>query len=139
MKFMMLITNLNLKRMNYYIWYLFYSAYWSAYELGEKDSPQGNANYLLTIILGVNLFTIFQLLSLFDIKLPIFYLVGICAGIPIFINRYYFLRKKRFKEKFNDFKFLRTLAYKKRRYLLLVFIVLCSVLLLALAGILRMN
>lgn len=125
--------------MNYYIWYLFYSAYWSAYELGEKDSPQGNANYLLTIILGVNLFTIFQLLSLFDIKLPIFYLVGICAGIPIFINRYYFLRKKRFNEKFNDFKFLRTPTYKKRRYLLLVFIALCSVLLLALAGILKMK
>ena len=136
---MMCITNLNLKRMNYYIWYLFYSAYWSAYELGEKDSPQGNANYLLTIIFGVNLFTICQLLSLFDIKLHIFYLVGICAGIPIFINRYYFLRKNRFKEKFNDFKFLKTPAYKKRRYILLVFIVLCSVLLLALAGILRMN
>jgi hypothetical protein len=135
---MTLIRNHNLKRMNYYIWYIFYSAYWSAYELGEKDSPQGNANYLLTIIFGVQLFTICQFLSLFDINFPIFFLVGICVGIPIFINRYYFLRKKRFKEKFNDFKFLRTPAFKKRRYLLLAFIVLCSVLLLTLSGILRM-
>jgi len=139
MRFMTLITCLNLKRMNYYIWYLFYSAYWSANELGEKDSPEENANYLLTIIFGINLFTIFQLLSLFDIKLPILFLVGICTGTPIFINRYFFLRENRFKEKFNEFKFLRTPAYKKLRYLLLVLIVLCSVLVLALVGILRMN
>ncbi len=136
---MMFITDLNLKRMNYYIWYLFFSAYWTAYELGEKDSPQENANYLLTLIFGVNLFTICQLFALFDIMLPIFYLISICAGIPIFANKYYFLRKRRFRTKIDDFKHLKSQEYKKQRYILLSSVFLSSVLMLVLTEVLRMN
>jgi hypothetical protein len=41
------------KIINFY-WKLFFSAYWVAYYLVEKDDPQINATYFLILLSGLN-------------------------------------------------------------------------------------
>jgi hypothetical protein len=127
-----------LKRINFYWCYLFFSAYWTAFSLGEKKEPESNANYLLSVIIGLNLFGIFEFIKYLGYNLPIIWLVIICVVPAITIPYYSFKMDSKYKKKLIDFDFLKTEENKKKRHTILLLISIWSVFFVALGGILRM-
>jgi len=118
-----------LNKINYYWWYLFFAAYWSAYNWGLKGNPKSNASLLINLILLFNLSAMFQIGLLFGCKLS-FIWFAILVGVPALVIPYRSLENgKKFKIKFAEYQFLQAKEsnYKRNKFILLV--VLSSVIL----------
>lgn len=130
---------MGLRRISYSWWFLFYSAYWTAYHLGEKEEPESNAIYYFNLLIGFHLFGIMQLVKywVYDFSIPV--LVSVCV-LPALIIPYLSFRKgKRYKTKIDEFKFLKGNSNARKRYILLIILSLWSVLFVAIGGIIRMQ
>lgn len=108
---------------NSFYWYLFYCAYWTAYELGEKDDPQINASGFLMLLTWISLSSFLNLInSLFKITLiPNIYIIISCMVFSIVINYYVLFKKKNgYKSKMKNFEFLKTKDFATKRYFILL-------------------
>jgi len=126
-----------MKRLNYFLWYFFFSAYWTAYELGEKRNPKSNASYLLSLNIGWNLFGLFQILLLFGYQKPTLLLIGLCLIPAVFIPYFLTNNKKEYLKKNEEFAYLKNIENKRARYILLISITLWSIAFVAIVAVLR--
>lgn len=127
-----------LKRITYSWWYLFFSAYWTAYHLGETEEPEGNAYYLLNVLIGLNIFGVMQFLKFTGYNFSITALIIICVLPAIIIPYLSFKKGNRYKMRMSEFEFLKEGCNAKKRYILLILISLWSVLFVAIGGVIRM-
>jgi hypothetical protein len=130
---------MNLKKVIYYWWYLFFSAYWTAFHLGERDEPESNAIYYFNLLIGFHLFGIMQLIKFLGYDFSISVLVGICVFPAIAIPYFSFKKGNRYIKKIDDFKFLKDTSYAKKRHSLLIILSFWSIIFVAIGGIIRMN
>ncbi|HLN71819.1 MAG TPA: hypothetical protein VK205_00890 [Prolixibacteraceae bacterium] len=126
------------KKITYSWWYLFYSAYWTAYHLGEKENPESNAIYYYNLLIGFNLFGLAQLAKFKGYDLSITILVIMCVLPAILIPYFSFDRGNRYKQKMNEFKFVKNKTHARQRHILLLVLAIWSILFNAIGGIIRM-
>lgn len=126
-------------KITYAWWYLFFSAYWTAFNLGEKKAPEDNAVYIFNYWLGLNLFGIMQLIKFLGYTFSVIVLISICVFPAIAIPYFSFKKENRYRKRIDEFNFLKDTCYAKKRYLLLIILSLWSVLFVAIGGIIRMN
>ncbi len=124
-------------KINYYWWYLFFSSYWTAYELGEKNKPEENAKYFIGFIIGLNMFALFQILLLYGIQVNTYIFVPLCflTGI-IIVNRIYFHKNRYIKMK-ESFLFLQNSSNKSKRYKVLFLTAIWSIAFVAAIAVMR--
>jgi len=103
-----------LKKLNYYLWFLFFSIYWSSHNWGASR-PENNATNLISLILLLNLSALLQVLLYFGYSLSSLLFVMFC-GVPAFIIPYLlFQRKEVLNSKLKEFKFLEAKEYNRKR------------------------
>jgi hypothetical protein len=127
------------RRITYSWWYLFYSAYWTAFNLGEKEVPESNAIYFFNLLIGFHIFGVMQLLKFFGYDFPIVVLISICVIPALTIPYFSFKRGYRYKARMDEFKFLKGNNKSKTRHILLIALSLWSILFVAIGGIIRLN
>ena len=120
-------------------WYLFYSAYWTAFNLGEKEEPESNAIYYFNLLIGFHLFGIMQLAKFFGHNFSITVLISVCVLPALIIPYLSFKKGGRYKTQIEKFKFLKDANNAKMRHTLLIILSLWSVLFVAIGGIIRMK
>lgn len=134
---MMHTKNNNMNRIYYFVWYFFFSAYWSAYELGEKANADKNASYLTGLNIGWNLFGLCEIILYNGYPFSTLFMVISClipaVSIPYFLTS----DRKNFLEKMNKFTFLRDSKFKRTRYLTLFGTTLWSIAFVAGVAVLR--
>lgn len=126
------------KKITYSWWYLFYSAYWTAYHLGEKENPESNACYLLKILIGFNMFALFQFGLYFGYAFSTTLFFIVCILPAALIPYFSFERRSRYKLRMNEFKLLKNQSYARKRHILLIVLAIWSILFSAIGGIIRM-
>lgn len=121
-------------------WTIFFSAYWTAFQLGEKKTPQVNASWFMILISMVNMFSIINFLTLLIGNDYSFFpvLISISSLIVIFLNIYVlFLSKKNYKKRAKDFEKL-SLSNKTRfRITTLLFVFLITFIILMISSLLN--
>lgn len=127
-----------LKVLKYYWWFLFYSAYWTAYNLGEKDEPEGNAIYYFNLLIGFHFFGIVQLILFWGYDFTAEIGVGVCVLAALIIPYLAFRKGNRYKTKSEEFKFLKDASTAKMRHILLITQALWSIIFVAFGGLIRM-
>ncbi|WP_426669074.1 hypothetical protein ACPPVU_22980 [Mucilaginibacter sp. McL0603] len=113
-----------LKGIRHYWWYLYFSAYWSAYNWGEKNTPQSNAINLLYLITLLVLSGLLQIALLFGIKLSGMAFIAFC-GLPALIIPYWSISKnKMYKERLREYDYLKAkeFNYKRNVYVISVLV-----------------
>jgi len=116
-----------LKRINYYLWYLYFSVYWSSSNLGAKK-PESNAVGLFNLFVLLNFAAIFQILEFFGHKFSGIIFMFFC-GVPAFLIPYLlFQRKHLFHSRFKEFEFLRAKEYKRKRIIAVISAIVFSIL-----------
>lgn len=121
-------------------WKLFFTAYWTAYNLGEKDSPEINASWLIILIFGINGFSIlFLIMFINGGTLPTPKIsVSLVLIISIIINlNVLFSKKNGYKKKIEEYKFLGKTENKKSGNRLLIVLSLGSILIMAISALLN--
>ncbi|QKJ32095.1 hypothetical protein HQ865_20780 [Mucilaginibacter mali] len=104
-----------LKAIKHYWWLLFFSAYWTAVQWGEKRNPRNTAIYHFTFLILLNLSGILQIGLLYNIKLSGLQFTVFCA-LPAFIIPYLAFKKGRtYHERFLEFYYLNNPTYRKSR------------------------
>jgi len=82
--------------MRKFIWYLYFSIYWSAFDWGEKKHPENNAINLVRWILFIALSALYQIFIYLGLPLSVISIICIC-GIPSLVIPYLlFIRIKRY-------------------------------------------
>ena len=109
-----------MRYIKYFLWYLFFSAYWTAYNLGEKIRPESNATNFIMFAIGLNLFALFEMALLFGYKFSGIILFLFCVLPAVLIPYLLFTQNKVFKSKIEQFRFLNTREYNRKRYILLI-------------------
>ena len=100
---------------NMYILKLFFfSAYWTAYELGEDKNPEINAEYLVGIIIFLNLYGCMDFFIEFSLiqKNIMVLIMFLIVQLSIYLI---FIYKRRYINYYEDFLFLKMAKYKKNR------------------------
>ena len=130
---------MNFKKLNFSWWYLFYSAYWTAFHLGEKEEPESNAIYYFNLLIGFHLFGIMQLIKFWGYNFSVAVLIIVCMLPAIIIPYLSFKKGERFKRKKEEFIFLKEASNAKKRHILLLVLSIWSILFVALGGIIRLK
>jgi hypothetical protein len=122
--------------MYYLIRYLFTVSYWTAYELGERDKPEINAEYFVFIIAMINSFGIMEILMYlgFSIKtwmICVFFFMLYLAFHKLLMS------KSRYKKIVKEFDYLKDRKYLVKRRLIMVVISLWSIAFFAFGGMIR--
>lgn len=128
-----------LNKIKYWLWYLFFSVYWTAHELGEKEKPHENAKYYLILTIALNIFGIFEILLFYGFYLNAYLVVFGAALVGIIITNRFFFRKNVFVSKLPEFSSLQEKSYKFKRYKLLIFVALWTICFVAFGGVIRMK
>lgn len=126
------------RRIGFYWWYLFFSAYWTAFLFGERKEPENNASYLLNVLIGLNLFGVMEFVKYFGCNFSIATIITICVVPAIIIPYLSFKKGLKYKRKLKEFEFLKEDEYKRKRYAILVLTSTCSIVFVAIGGIIRM-
>jgi hypothetical protein len=107
--------------------YLFYSAYWIAYDLGEKKNPQNNAEYLLSILIALNGFVLIQILKYFGFRVntSIIILEFLLSYTIVYLM---FIKNQRFKKNLNDYRYLSLIQNKLKRNVIIIIISMWTIL-----------
>ena len=107
------------KILRYCIWYLYFSAYWTVFNWGEKTKPRNNASNFMSLTILINLSAIYQILVYFGYPVSILFVIFFCA-LPAFIIPYLlFQSDKVFNLKFKEFEFLRGNECKQKRIIVI--------------------
>lgn len=109
-----------------YYWKLYFSAYWIAYILGEKDDPQINATSFLILIFGMNSTSLlFLVIFILKGELPYYGAFFTLAFLAPAIFNIYVLFSKNFgyKRRMKDFNYLAKSENKPKalKYIILTF------------------
>jgi len=103
-----------LNRISFYLWYFFFSAYWSAHNWGATR-PESNASGLFSIIVLLIFSTISQIFLYWGFEgSALFFIISVV--LPALIIPYLLFRKnnKHFR-KINQFEFLKGKSYNRKR------------------------
>jgi predicted CDP-diglyceride synthetase/phosphatidate cytidylyltransferase len=120
MEYMRCQINLNQMRnkISYFYYYIFFNAYWSSIDVGEKSMPRQNAVHYMAMVKIFVLSTICFSLSSTGIKFNLTY--SLIAGILLILTlNHKLLSEKIFKKKYDRYSFLKEKS-KRRRMLLFV-------------------
>ena len=104
-------------------WKFFFTAYYVAFELGEKKHPQENALYLMTILYYINSISVINTVRFFiyDRYNDRLYLsIVVFFVVIIILNVLVFNKKNGFKKKINSFAYLASKEVQKRNIINLV-------------------
>ena len=108
----------------YYLYYIFFSAYWTAFEFGEKEMPEDNAAYLLSFVIFLNFTGVFNIITYLGFKYSnSFIYILFFLFLSYLISYILFQKNKRFSMVKPKFEFLKFSKYRKKRYLTIVCIV----------------
>ncbi len=116
-----------MKKLNYGLWYLFFSAYWTAYNWGEKRNPQSNATNFISITIALNLFLPFNVYLLLGHKVPGLVLFTFCFLPGLILPYILFRRRKIYEIKIKQFEFLKQEDFKRRRFTVLLVVTFWSI------------
>ncbi len=124
--------------MGKFVWYLYFSIYWSTYDWGEKKHPEDNAINLIRWILLINLSAIYQVFIYFGYPFSVISIICIC-GIPAFVIPYLLIQnnKKGFNLRFEKFEFLKEKEYNRKRLTIVIAVLSFSIVLNAAVAIFR--
>jgi hypothetical protein len=103
----------------------FFSAYWTAYELGEDKHPEINAEYLVGIIIFLNLYGFIDFFLERNVILNNSIIVIVFLIVQVAIYRL-FIYKRRFMAYYEDFIFLKLVKYRRKRRISLAGILICT-------------
>ena len=95
-----------MSKIRYYYYYLFYNAYWTSFDLGEKTIPRQNAVHYMNIVKVFLWVSIVNILMYADISVPYVYLF-FAGVITIFFIDYHLLSKNVFKSYYDKYVFIR--------------------------------
>lgn len=110
-------------------WRIYFSAYYFAYNMGEKDSPQINASYFMIVLTITNLSSILFILNFFIKNFPFTLLLFVLAISFSILNLYLIFSKKGYKTKIIDYNYISKVDMKFYRiiHILLSFIISLSI------------
>ena len=105
-----------IKKIQYYYYYLFYNAYWTSFDIGEKTVPRQNAVYYMSLL---ELFLLGSIsFGLYSIGVPININISVAVGVAIILLLNHFaLSKAKFNDYFNKYKFISKKTRKQRMWL----------------------
>lgn len=126
-----------LRRFKFFFTYLFFSVYWTAYELGEKDKPEENSKYFITLTIALNVVALFEILIFYGVKLNAYLVVFLSWAVAASTVHLLFFKKNIYRTKFEKFEYLKHAPYKKKRYAIMIVIALWSIAAVALGAIIR--
>ena len=128
-----------IKKIEYYWWFIYYSAYWTAYIYGERDNPKSNACYFMNVLIFLFLFGILEFCIFFGLEVSLLLIIFLCL-IPAYLIPYLIISKDfRYKKKMKQFEFLKERKYNIKRNVLLLVIALLTTSFVALGGFIRMQ
>jgi hypothetical protein len=96
------------KIINFY-WKLYFSAYWVAYYLGEKNDPQINATYFLVLVSGLNFTGVIFIINFINEGLfpyPHLYFILAYLTPTVFHLRVLFFHNGGYKKKMKKYEYL---------------------------------
>jgi len=105
-----------MKNIKFFYYYVFFNAYWTSFDLGEKTIPRQNAVYYMNLV-GVFIlsFCYFATVNL-GVSFGFGYII-ISGGCLLYIVNLSLFSEKKFQEFYSEFLFLKN--YKKtKRYIL---------------------
>ncbi len=116
-----------IKKIKYYYYYLFYNAYWTSFDIGEKTVPRQNAVYYMSLL---ELFLIGSIsFGLYSIGVPININISVAVGVTIIlILNHFALSKDKFNDYYNKYKFISKKTRKQRMWLFFTIIALAGAL-----------
>lgn len=103
-------------RISYYYYYIFFNAYWTSFDIGEKSIPRQNAIYYMTLTKIFILSSICFLISSTGVKFNLVYAIIIGVVLVLILN-HFLLSENIFNRKYDGFSFLKEVS-KKRRMIL---------------------
>lgn len=127
-------------RISTFYWKLFFSGYWTAYDLGEKEDPQINAAWFIILNFELYSCSILLFISAFkNEKLPFAKLLFFLAFIiPAIINLFLLFNKKSgYKKQLKNYHFLSAPENKKTRLKYMIFTILSSFLFMIICALLN--
>ncbi len=102
-----------IKKIKYYYYYLFYNAYWTSFDIGEKTVPRQNAVYYMNVIKIFLWISIVNLLAYSEIGIPYMYLF-IVGAVIVFLTDHYMFSKNVFKSYYDEYIFIKQKRKKDR-------------------------
>ena len=124
----------------FYYWKLFFSAYYTAYFLGEEKEPQVNAFYLMTLLMGVNLASLVNILHLLFIdSIPFFktlYILAFVFSLVFNVSMIFFIGGG-YRKKMKKFLHLSIREKGKERKSFLIITCVLTLVLLGVTGIIN--
>lgn len=106
----------------YYYYYIYFNAYWTSFDIGEKTIPKQNAGFymsLLEIFLIGGVAFMFSALGI-NINLNIIILSGVAV---VLLLNYLTLSNEIFDRKYSEYEFLSRVSKKRRLWLFFSIIV----------------
>jgi len=105
-----------MKSLKHFYFYLFFSGYWVAYNLGEKETPYINAEYLMNFILVMPIISVRIIIyKTFNNNDTSHIITFICVLVPMIINYFVFRKKNRFKKEMINYSHLSRPENRSRR------------------------
>ncbi len=107
--------------MKYYYYYVFFNAYWSSFDIGERTIPRQNAGLYMFLF---QMFTVSGIIFLINGLGANFNLIAFIIGVAFAIilsNRIVF-SEKRFNERFKEYEFIASKSKKSRLTLFFIII-----------------
>jgi uncharacterized membrane protein len=123
--------------MAYCYWKFFFYAYFTAYDLGEKDDPQINAFYFVTLIYGVLLASLVNVLHFFFVDSLSIYkeLYFFSFMLPLLVNLTLILfLDGGYKKRKRAFSYLSLTTNLRRRIKILIITCVSTLILFAFTG-----
>lgn len=99
--------------MSYYFYYIFFNAYWTSFDIGEKSIPRQNAVYYMTLLEIFILSSISFSISRLGFEFNLVYAI-IIGVVLILIMNHFLLSERVFQRKYDEYLFLKEISKKRR-------------------------
>lgn len=97
----------------YYYYYVFFNAYWTSFDIGEKSIPRQNAVYYMTLLEIFILSGISFSISRLGFEVDLVYAI-IIGVVLVLIMNHFLLSEKAFQGRYDEYSFLKEVSKKKR-------------------------
>ncbi|MBX2966557.1 MAG: hypothetical protein KF845_10455 [Cyclobacteriaceae bacterium] len=105
-----------MSKIKYFYYYIFFNAYWSSFDMGERSVPRQNAVLYMMIIKVFFISGILFLVEKLGVPFNIMYALIIGVTLILILNRL-LLSENSFNEKFDEYSFLKGVSKAKRMML----------------------
>lgn len=110
--------------------YFYFSSYWIAYDLGEKKTPQINAEYITSVLISLNILSILKILKFYGFKIYSWYVI--VSSVFCYLSIYLlFTHNKKYNKYVNEYLFLNDNKNKAGRNIKFICLIVWTLLFLA--------